>query len=213
MNILTIDFDIFMNQNIELYNYYIDETHSVESLMETNSLLRLCPFDNILYILITNYLLQLLNRLNQDDIIFVENHQEALNFLQANTNSTLINIDHHHDLGYGPSLEDEDKSGLGCANWIYYGLKNNLITNYIWIFDSNSQIQINADLHKKYNIYSIEFDDINMNELPTIDRVILCLSPNWIIPEFREYFYLWKNIVYNYYNMKGKKHETNWSTV
>ena len=33
-----------------------------------------------------------------------------------------------------------------------------------------------------------------MNELPTIDKVILCLSPNWIIPEFREYFDLWKNI-------------------
>ena len=49
MNILTIDFDIFMNQNIELYNYYVDETHSVESLMVQNSLLNLCPFDNILY--------------------------------------------------------------------------------------------------------------------------------------------------------------------
>ena len=28
-------------------------------------------------------------------------------------------------------IEDEEKSCLGCANWIYYGLKNNLITNYI----------------------------------------------------------------------------------
>ena len=48
-----------------------------------------------------------------------------------------------------------------------------------------------------------------MDELPTIDKVILCLSPNWIIHEFREYFYLWKNIVYYYYNTKEKKHETN----
>ena len=64
-------------------------------------------------------------------------------------------------------------------------------------------------MRSKYNIYSIEFDDINMNELPTIDKVILCLSPNWVIPEFREYFDLWKNIVYNYYNTKGTKHETN----
>ena len=64
-------------------------------------------------------------------------------------------------------------------------------------------------MRSKYNIYSIEFDDINMNELPTIDKVILCLSPNWIITEVREYFDLWKNIVYNYYNTKGKKLETN----
>lgn len=210
-NILTIDFDILMNQDIELYNCHIDNNYGIEDLMQYSKILEQCDFDHRLYAILTNYILNILFNAEKEQFYFITNHEEIIDLIDEDSN--IFNIDHHHDLGYQRELKEEDINGIGCANWGYYGFKNKLIKNYIWIHDTNSQMIINEELFNRYNIYTINFDDLNLNEIDlSFDKIILCLSPNWIPPKFRDYFYLWRDIVNSYYKSKNIERITNENT-
>ena len=116
MIVVSIDFDIIMEPSIEFYNNFAGNRGRD---LFRDPLLQGCNANLDTYKRLTIWLIQNINC----DISFILNHQEIINFIPDNCD-TLINIDHHHDLGYSdkeePLKSDEIKlivemSGLICA--------------------------------------------------------------------------------------------------
>lgn len=195
--ILTIDFDIIMWPSIELYNNMI--TSNDDKMIPMQQMIPLINYANAdleLYYKITNYLL------NQKDkgteIIFIDSHEEILNYIKSETN--VINIDHHHDLGYNDS--QWDNSSPECGNWAYLGIKKNLIKKYIWLHGNIANLW---NIPKKYtlknqnNISEGNALDINYKHLITPSKIVICKSFNWIPINYRYLHALW------YILLKGEK--------
>lgn len=95
--ILTIDFDIIMWPSIELYNHFVNGDDDNMWDIETDfPLLQYANADLELYYKLTNFLLKYKEK--NIKFIFINSHDEILKYI--NSPSTMVNIDHHHDLGY-----------------------------------------------------------------------------------------------------------------
>lgn len=195
MNIVSIDFDIIMAPSIELY-----KSIEYSNLPYENYYIDLFKADLIIYQKLTNWLLNNIPNLNETDIYFIESHEQIINFLPKDNNISLCNIDHHHDLGYGPPAE-LDKEPLNCGNWGLYLLKNNLIHDYTWIKNGNSE----RKFHNKYYYNSKCFYDFDLNKLKP-DRIIICLSSPWVPRQYHALFNLW-------IDMAGKLKDTNYYLI
>lgn len=190
MNIVSIDFDIIMAPSIEFYNNLV----SYEDLFD-NELMRICNADLIHYSRLTVWLLKEINRLTDNDIIFIKSHDSIIKCLEQNPNITLFNIDHHHDLGYTGETDEP----INCGNWAKYLLNNHLIKNYIWINNENS---VSPKHYKeKYGMETLK--SFNLDNLEA-DKIIICLSPEWVPPQYRHLFFLWMDIVQETYGIKTK---------
>lgn len=106
------------------------------------------------------------------------------NYIQGE-NITLYNIDHHHDLGYR-----EDNTVINCGNWALHLLKNKRIDKYIWINNQNSNKNVREDV--KFETQLLK--EFNLNSLKP-DKIIICLSPEWIPNQFHPLYYLWIDLV------------------
>lgn len=187
MNIVSIDFDIIMAPSIELYN---NLQHNYASYYE-----EMFNADLTIYNKITNWLLNILPQINTDDVVFIESHEQIVDFIPSGMPCDLINIDHHHDLGYGENAKEEP---LNCGNWGLYLLKDNKINNYIWIKNNNSI----RPQYCGYNYKTKEFYNFNLSSLPA-DKIIICLSSPWVPQKYRPLFNLWMD-------MAGKLKDTNY---
>lgn len=185
MNIVSIDFDIIMKPSIEYYNNVMNKEEAFAS-----PLMQVCTADLTIYTKLTKWLIEMTKEMNADDIIFIESHEAIINYIPKDPKVRLINIDHHHDVGYHPTDVDVDLGkNLHCGNWGKYLLKHNLIDDYIWICNENSQ--------KNYMYSSIKthyISEYNLNSLKA-DKIIICLSNHWVPPQFRTLFYNWMDIL------------------
>lgn len=111
--ILTIDFDIIMGPSIDLYNARVPFT-SWDNLTD-NPYYQILTTDNIHYLRLTSLLIELIHFIPKEDIHFIESHDDICKYIVEKSN--IINIDHHHDLGYDDSI---DGKKLTCANWVKY---------------------------------------------------------------------------------------------
>ena len=125
--VLTIDFDIIMKPSIQLYNNLISTENYIDNI-ESWNFVKYAPADLIIYNKLTNYLLTLID--STTEIHFIENHDQILNYLEDNDKYNLINIDHHHDLGYRGN-DEIAKEVIGCANWALMIAQENLLENYL----------------------------------------------------------------------------------
>ena len=184
MNVVSIDFDIIMAPSIELYKSF--EQPKLYEDYYTN----LFNADLIIYNKLTNWLLDNIPNLNKNDIYFIESHEQIIDVLPKDNNICLINIDHHHDLGYGPPEElDKDNLPLNCGNWGLYLLKNNLINDYTWIKNGNSI----KSFYNKYYYNQKYFYDLDLSRLKP-DKIIICLSTPWVPERYHTLFNLWIDI-------------------
>ena len=185
--VLTIDFDIIMKPSIQLYNNLISTENYIDNI-ESWNFVKYAPADLIIYNKLTNYLLTLID--STTEIHFIENHDQILNYLEDNDKYNLINIDHHHDLGYRGN-DEIAKEVIGCANWALMIAQENLLENYLWIGNSNSVQKSDSIL--KYDFKDIATCDLSMLEKP--DIIIVCYSAQWIPQQFRPLFKLWIDLV------------------
>jgi hypothetical protein len=191
MNIVSIDFDIIMAPSIELYNSF--ERPPFYENYYTN----LFNADLSIYSKITDWLVKWIPTLNSSDINFIESHEQIIDFIPKNESVSLFNIDHHHDLGYGPPEKLENSSLiLDCGNWGLYSLKSNLIQDYTWIKNNNSR----RTNYNKYQFNSKNFSDFNLDELKP-DKIIICLSAPWVPQQYHTLFNLWIKLA-------GRLHDT-----
>lgn len=193
MNVLSIDFDIIMAPDINLYNPMIhtadndEERVTFDKLVKDFPMLSGCRADLNHYHKIVNFLLNQISYLDAKDIRIAFSHGDIENLLENAQDVCVYNIDHHHDLGYwGPN--EEPRPTCACENWADYYLKKGVISNYIWIKNNNSdeRPEYKNDLRFK----SFDLRDFDLDTLPKIDKLFICLSPEWTPSMYYPLFYV-----------------------
>ena len=185
--VLTIDFDVIMWPSIELYNNMVDGT--IDNLIEIEKDIPLIQYANAdlqTYYKLTNYLLKAKEKKIQ--IEFIDTHEKILNYIKEPCN--LINIDHHHDLGYNDN--QWENSPICCANWAYHGIKSKLINNYFWIHGYMVTYPDERIKNIKYidnNVTLIEYQHMI---IPS--KIIICSSLNWVPTNIRYLYKIWKDL-------------------
>ena len=194
MKIVTIDFDIIMRPSIESYNYFINEEGcGIDQLEEEFVQFQNCQADLSIYKLLTDFILNV----ESEKIFFISSHKDILQFV--NDSVDLINIDHHHDLGYSNESYSEAFE-ISCGNWVEQLYREDKLKSYTWIHNQNSlpligdQAKIDNDLilsdeneMKKY-----------LNNLAQhTDSLIICSSFPWVPSIYRPLFNTWHSICEN----------------
>lgn len=187
MNIVSIDFDIIMAPSIEFYNHMTGNPQ-----LFNNYLTQMFQADLTHYQRLTKWLISQSKNLQKEDIVFIFSHDSLINYISSEED-IVINIDHHHDLGYPDPKNEAPK--IHCGNWAQYLLENNLIKDYIWIKNENSNPikEFNQKI-KEYNFKNYQLDNLKA------DKIIICLSPEWIPTQYHPLFFSWIDIMNEYYN-------------
>lgn len=136
MKVLSVDFDIIMAPDINLYNPIVPRKN-IEEVIKEHPLLTGLRADLTHYKKLVNLLLKVSKDIPYSNICVAFSHEHIGNFLQNDTNLEIINIDHHHDLGYEP---DSNYEICTCANWAYYLFKEKKVINYTWLNNTNSDM-------------------------------------------------------------------------
>ena len=133
MNIVTIDFDIIMGPSIGLYNNLINSETRASDLIKDFPYLNCANADLNTYEFLTRYYINVLKKLDKSKIYFIKSHEQVVPLVSKNRDANLINIDHHHDLGYSDKEEP-----LNCGNWAKILKDEGKIKDYIWLNNGNS---------------------------------------------------------------------------
>lgn len=135
--ILTIDFDIIMAPSIMIYNDLVPK-NNIDNLKQKSALYDCCKIDAIHYVRLTRLLLNLMNKIPKEKIHFIHDHDTVTKYVD--TPVRIFNIDHHHDFSYGIELDKDHLEKLGCANWVRWLYEKNMLNNYVWINNDNSNL-------------------------------------------------------------------------
>ena len=197
MNILSIDLDWIMEPSIEAYNHITMEDRlgparmweKIMSIIPNINLdCDLSKFHNLYFLLLDKG-----KHLVFKDIYIGYDHHEIYNFLLNSTDITtdtplhIVNIDHHHDLGY-PELNDEQRAfnELSIANWMYYINKDYNVQEYMWINNKNSLPPREQEIQqlKKY----IHTTDLTILDHMHFDKIFFCTSWEWVPLKYETLF-------------------------
>jgi hypothetical protein len=114
-------------------------------------------------------------------IIFIDTHHNLINHLEEGKNS-IVNIDHHHDLGVfdGNSI---DLSAIHEGNWVNYLISIQRLEEYVWICNHNS-VAYEQELRvcrflDKYQLHT----DLDVIKNRTFKKVVICRSFDYIPTE------------------------------
>lgn len=192
MNIVTIDFDIIMRPSIELYNDYIGDTVNITDVINDYPLLGMANADLNIYEYLTRYLVKVFKKLDKKKIYFVHSHEMVVPLVSKYKDINLVNIDHHHDLGYG---EKTTAYGMAsCGNWAKKLLDLRLLSSYTWVSNPESSMLPEEFQDREY-IQDVLLEDYSLDELADkTDMLIICESFDWIPPQFRPLYFAWVGI-------------------
>lgn len=198
MKVITIDFDIIMEPSIDLYNNLTGSPW--EERYRRHPILKVSDANFAIYHQLTQYLLYVIPKMKKENIHFIANHQSVLNYL-TNTNEPIdvINIDHHHDIVYGEGLDK-----LTCGNWVSWINKEYNLNSYLWVYDENSRFITNKDTEQvKFDytqkcFHDYEHEIYKQYSIP--DKLIICLSGEWIPPQYKPLFFVWFDICNQIHN-------------
>lgn len=199
MKILTIDFDILMNQDLKFYN---EATREGWYTLLQNPLMNNLKIDINLYGILTLYVTEQIKHMDSHQVFFIKDHENVnkiIDRLNIEDKIELFNLDFHHDLGYGPNPQREP---LNCGNWVHKLILDDKLKSYTWLNAKDSALPNNNNFNCKYNVIDIKRDDFILRQLQDIDILIICLSPEWIPPYYQNLFYLWMDLVSNYYEKR-----------
>lgn len=192
MNVLSVDFDWIMEPSIEAYNH-ISRGDALGPLRTWGKIYEVIPAlnpecdlnkFNILY----HLLLDKGKTLTKEDIFIGFNHDQIYNFLKDyNEKFNIVNIDHHHDMGYPQNGHDiEAFEQLSVANWVHYINKNKELLSYTWIHNKNSLHPREEEINNiKMYMHST---DIDLIENMKFDKIFLCASWEWVPPKYESLF-------------------------
>ena len=195
--LLSIDFDVIMDSYLELYN----DKESIPWEIRLNALpgLREMPVNSFHYEKITQLLLYILPIVKIQNVHFIKQHHSICKFLKADEQYNIINIDHHHDWYYREPYSPL-KENLNCGNWINWAYQNGLVNSFTWIKNETSKLP-EVEI-KEINFSEFLLKDYDLNSLPKIDELYICLSPEFVPPYYYPLFFTWVNIYSTFY----KKH-------
>ncbi len=186
MNILTIDFDIIMHWDINLYNDSVGEEVTIQDILNNcpNSSFTPQP-DHFLYKYLTNFLNTYHKKYPDKKIYFIKSHEEIYKeHKDLFPAEEVYNIDQHHDLGY------DDAEFMTCGNWakVLYYKKD--IKKYIWIYTDESDQYDHYFRFDKFNINVFNIDSL----LDKVDCIVICKSPEWVPDDAMQLCDLWEDL-------------------
>ena len=76
------------------------------------------------------------------------------------------------------------------------------LKSYTWLNVKDSAFPGHDNFNCEYNVIDIKRDDFILRQLQDIDMLIICLSPEWVPPYYQNLFYLWMDLVSNYYEKR-----------
>ena len=194
MKIVTIDFDIIMRPSIESYNYFINEDgNSIDQLEQEFVHFQNCQADLSIYKLLTDFILNV----ESEKIFFISSHKDILQFV--NESVDLINIDHHHDLGYSNESYSETFE-ISCGNWVEQLYRENKIKSYTWIHNPNSFLLMSDQARIDNDLIISDENEMKkyLNNLAQhTDSLIICSSFPWVPSMYRPLFDTWHSICEN----------------
>ena len=129
------------------------------------------------------------SRAGNTKVVFGIHHDSIRNHIPKEAEDlNIVNIDHHHDLGY--SRVQDIQSSLGVnneANWV--SAISDQISDYTWVKNSSSFTEGHTP-PLGFNIYEKESaNDVDIKGTKW-DLVFVCLSPNYTYDTHWIYFYL-----------------------
>lgn len=193
MNVLSIDFDIIMAPDINLYNPKIGQHgETIDKLIEAFPLLGDVRADFRHYQTLVGYVLETIKDLRVEDIRISNTHEDIKNLLSDCVNATVYNIDHHHDLGYGdrPLTNEDGELICTCANWGDYFFTKGNMTHLVWLKNINSEYNEEECLNKFGDRVEIKnLSQVDLRDLPSMDKIFICLSPEWVPSKYHPLFY------------------------
>lgn len=195
MNVLSIDFDIIMAPDINLYNPLVSPSpegdRTIDSLIERYPHLMGCRADLKHYQVLLNYIINNIETIDVERIRVANNHEDIKHILDLCEDVHVFSVDHHHDLGYPiPSdVPEEEANMCTCANWGKVFLDNGTITKFTWINNMNSENPQVIDIAKDNRIEVKDLGNVILDELPPMDYIFLCLSPEWVPSQYHPLFY------------------------
>lgn len=203
MNVVSIDFDIIMAPDINLYNNLVspsvDGVRDISKLAEDYPMLKGCRADLGHYQRIVEILMNVIYGMKAEDIRISFSHEDIKNVLNGLSDVTVYTIDHHHDLGYPNFSDKEENISCTCANWGDFYLKNGTIKKLVWLKNNNSEI------HQEYEcddrVEHINFGDFNFQQNSVhFDKLFMCLSPEWVPEMYHPLFYTLLDMINNQKN-------------
>lgn len=188
--IVTIDFDIIMGPSIDIYNDRVGlHEKDIREILQKYPCLNGLVGDLDVY----RYLTHFINKIDKDKIVFITQHREMRRFLnELESPVDLVNIDHHHDIEYIRE-EIDDTENEHDGNWVKTYFQQGKINSYCWICNVNST----PAQEEIAQAYSHESFYISEDILETLnpDKLIICLSPEWVPPVYYPLYTLWKESV------------------
>lgn len=208
MTVLTIDFDTIMYLSLPTYNNFIREEYKFEDMATHFPHMWGAAADLGLYQNLTEFLMKLFERLDKDAFYFIDNHAEIVDCTADLEKFDLINVDYHHDIGYGYICQhwDEELDFASVGDWVKYLTDRDRINSYTWVANGNSEFDTDIIDAKYYpqEVLELPFDFYKLEKyLDKIDRVVLCGSSWWIPPMYRHLFATWK-LMYDYHYKEVK---------
>ena len=130
--------------------------------------------------------------MKKENIHFIQDHEKIIDYIDEK--SIITNIDHHPDIFYSKDDVEQkiNKEKINCGNWIKYLFDNDKIIRYHWVNNSNSTDLLPNNL--EILTTQTDFKNYNLDILTVPDKLIICFSPIWIPPIYRELFYTWMDI-------------------
>lgn len=197
MKVVTIDFDIIMSPSIEFYNDLVGIEDPLKDFVEEFSFLTNLPADLYQYEYLTRYIIKTIK--NVKEVFFISDHKDVIKILQdkipKDEQIDIINIDHHHDIGY--NLDNWKIKTLihNCGNWVKVAKDKKLINSYTWIKNNNSNPPNQEAYALNYIQKEIFFEDSQLELISKeTDYLILCQSFEWIPPVYQPLFLNWITI-------------------
>jgi hypothetical protein len=190
MNVLSIDFDIIMAPDIALYNAMINTSPegSIEQRIKEFPMLAGCRADLNHYQKLVNLILNVTEGISVEDIRVAFSHEDIKTVLTDLEDVHMYNIDHHHDLGYPQEDDSTPSDACSCANWCDYHFNKNIIVQYTWYNNTNSG-PVPPDWIESDKVFIKDFQELNIASLPKMDKVFLCLSPEWTPSMYHPLFF------------------------
>ena len=178
MNILSIDIDILFRDCLQYQQFIDDELTPSQSwkVIEWKTGTQNYKLD----IDCLNFIKSVLkNNCKKAEHYLIQEHDEIIDILKLyDKNNFVTNMDFHHDITYGNGDEE-----LNIENWVQFGRKEDLIKQYLWICQDNSEVcQMSP-----FNYTRSSWKDINVNTLPKYDVVIFCVSHQFTPPAYWDY--------------------------
>lgn len=209
MKVLSIDLDYIMGPSIDLYQseFWNDCAHwRWEDFFENSDIkeneLEIDP-SNLLFCY--KLFLRAIKE-SECEVTFAYDHDNILYELQDLKNIDLINIDHHHDILYHDSEDDDgisdslekkyqaicNYSMINEGNWVAWLQSKNKINSYTWVGNENSFESLEEETKNYCNSLIPNFnmktkENFELKDYK-FDYIFICLSPQYTPKIYWHYF-------------------------